>query len=329
MSLIEGYEDRAKGIMLGLACGDALGRPVEFSSPTRIEREHGRVTEMLGDGTHHQPPGTITDDTEMALCIAQSLIEQKQFDPVDIARRFVGWYESDPFDIGGMTRRSLVRIQNGESWDMAGEAEWESSPEGGNAGNGSVMRCAPLAIAYAEYPSALARTSMDSSRITHADPRCMYGCAILNLTLRAALADHDQPLESAMQLLADDVATTMHKSIGVVPDGTSTVLEGGVPEELNTAMNSIPNGVYSGSLLNSGYVVDTLQTALYDGLTADTVEEAIISAVNRGGDTDTIGAITGAVAGARLGTATLPERWLSVLDTQSELERLGTKLTAY
>jgi len=329
MSLVDGYEDRAKGVMLGLACGDALGRPVEFTSPARIEREHGQVTEMLGDGTHRQPPGTITDDTEMALCIARSLIEREQFDPEDIGQRFVEWYESGPFDIGGMTRRTLVRIQNGESWDTAGEAEWESSPEGSNAGNGSVMRCAPLAIAYAEYPAALIRTSIDSSRITHADPRCTYGCAVLNLTITAAIKNQENPLSTALNLLSEDLATSMQRTIGVIPDGASPILEGGLPEDIRIALEPIPDGIDSNHLSNSGYVVDTLQTALYDALTAKSAEEAIITAINRGGDTDTIGAITGVVAGAKFGASSLPDRWLAEIDEREELEDMATALAAH
>jgi ADP-ribosyl-[dinitrogen reductase] hydrolase len=102
--------DRARGVLLGLACGDALGRPVEFSSAAQIESEHGRLTEMIGQGTWNQPAGTTTDDTEQALCIARSLVGQQEFDPSDIADRFVAWYESDPFDIGGMTMRALSRL---------------------------------------------------------------------------------------------------------------------------------------------------------------------------------------------------------------------------
>ena len=329
MSVANGFEDRAKGVLLGLACGDALGRPVEFASPEQIKREHGRVTEMLGNGTHRQPSGTITDDTEMALCIARSLIEQEQFDPTDVAERFVAWYESGPFDIGMMTQRALSRIQHGESWETAGEREWKASPEGSNAGNGSVMRCAPLAIAYADYPAALVRTSMDSSRITHADPRCTLGCAVLNLTIAAAIQDQDAPLSAALNLLSEDLATSMQRTAGVIPDGASTVLEDGVPQELRTAVEAIPDGIDPDQLSNSGYVVDTLQTALYDALTAESVEEAIITAVNRGGDTDTIGAIAGAIAGARFGGSSLPNRWLDEIDERGELKRIAIELAGH
>ncbi|WP_311170858.1 ADP-ribosylglycohydrolase family protein [Halobellus ordinarius] len=329
MPVENAFEDRAKGVLLGLACGDALGRPVEFASPEQIKRDHGRVTEMLGNGTHRQPAGTITDDTEMALCIARSVVEQDQFDPADVAERFVAWYESGPFDIGGMTRRALSRIQDGESWETAGEREWEASPEGSNAGNGSVMRCAPLAIAYADYPAALVRTSIDSSRITHADPRCTFGCAVLNLTIAAALQDQDAPLSTALHLLAEDLATSMQRTAGVIPDGASPVLEGGIPEELRTTLEAIPDGINPDQLSNSGYVVDTLQTALYDAVTAESAEEAIITAVNRGGDTDTIGAIAGAIAGARFGGSSLPNRWLDEIDECDEFEQVAIELAAH
>jgi ADP-ribosyl-[dinitrogen reductase] hydrolase len=329
MSIENGFEDRARGVLLGLACGDALGRPVEFASPEQIQREYGRVTEMLGNGTHRQPIGTITDDTEMALCIARSLVEQGQFDPGDVAERFVAWYESGPFDIGGMTRRALSRIQRGESWETAGEQEWEASPEGSNAGNGSVMRCAPLAIAYADYPAALVRTSIDSSRITHADPRCTLGCAVLNLTIAAALQRLDAPLGTALEVLSEDLATTLQRTAGVIPDGSSTVLEGGLPEELRTALEVVPDGITTDQLSNSGYVVHTLQTALHDALTADSAEEAIITAVNRGGDTDTVGAIAGAIAGARFGGSSLPTRWLDAIDERDELEQIAIELAAH
>lgn len=103
-------QDRARGVLLGLACGDALGRPVEFLTADDIEREHGRVTEMLGDGTWHQPAGTITDDTELALCVARSLAERGSFAPTDVAERFVAWYESGPFDVGTMTADAIRNL---------------------------------------------------------------------------------------------------------------------------------------------------------------------------------------------------------------------------
>jgi len=296
--------DRARGALLGLACGDALGRPVEFASAEEISAEHGQLNEMVGQGTWNQPAGTITDDTEQALCIARSLVEHQTFDPADVADRFVGWYDSGPFDIGRMTMKSLSRLKHGDTWDEAGQHVWEQSREGQNAGNGSVMRCPPLAIPYATDWDRLTSVSRQSSQITHADPRCTEGCAILNLTIAGLLDDADAPLQDALDYVGADA-----------------------PGELVTALEPLARGDAPGTLETSGYVVHSLQTALHDGLLADSVEEAIVTAVNRGGDTDTIGAIAGAVAGARFGASQLPDRWLGAIDEADELERLATQLT--
>jgi len=296
--------DRARGVLLGLACGDALGRPVEFSTPARIEATYGRLDEMVGDGTWSQPAGTVTDDTDQALCLARSLVDRSGFDPADVADRFVAWYESGPFDVGGMTRRSLERLQAGESWDEAGQGVWEASVEGANAGNGSAMRCPPLALAFADDPDRLRATSRDSSRITHADPRCTAGCAVLNLTIAGLLDGEDAPLETAL------------------------AAAGEVPEELANALDPIARGETPTTLETSGYVVHSLQTALHDGLGGESAEDAIVTAVNRGGDADTIGAIAGAVAGARFGASELPERWLDAIDERAELVTLADELRA-
>jgi len=293
--------DLARGVLLGLACGDALGRPIEFKSADAIATTHGRLDEMVGHGTWNQPAGTITDDTEQALCIAHSLVETGTFDPSDIASRFVSWYDSNPFDIGRMTMKSLSRLKHGDKWDEAGQHVWENSREGQNAGNGSVMRCPPLAVPYATDRGRLAEVSRQSSRITHADPRCTEGCAILNLTVAGLLGGFETPLQDAL----DDVT--------------------GAPDELTTALKPIARGE-SPELQTSGYVVHSLQTALHDGLRADTATEAIVTAVSRGGDTDTIGAITGAVAGARFGASRLPDRWLSTIGEIEELNTLAEEL---
>ena len=295
--------NRTRGILLGLACGDALGRPVEFSSASSIAAEHGQLDEMIGHGTWNQPAGTITDDTEQALCIARSLVEQQAFDPADIASRFVDWYDSNPFDIGRMTMKSLSRLKHGDDWSEAGQHVWETSPEGQNAGNGSVMRCPPLAIPYATDWDRLVTVSRQSSQITHADPRCTYGCAVLNLTLAGLLDDVDTPLQDALNYV-----------------------NASAPDELTAALRPLARGDQPDLLETSGYVIHSLQTALHDGLHTTDAEEAIVTAVNRGGDTDTIGAITGAIAGARFGASQLPDRWLTAIDEVDELEALAMEL---
>lgn len=299
------FENRARGVLLGLASGDALGRPVEFNSPEQIERKHGTLDEMVGNGAHGKPAGTITDDTELTLRIARSLDENGGFDGEDVARRFVEWYRSGPFDIGMLTADALRKIDYGVPWDEAGRECWEERPEGQNAGNGSVMRCAPYAVFYSdeEDRDRLVEVSKASSGITHADPRCTYGCAVLNLTIAGLLNGDNSPLKSALNHVSSEA-----------------------PDELIEALEPVTRGHGLDGLSNSGYVVDTLQTALHDALSAESAEDAIITSVNRGGDADTIGAVAGAVAGARFGVDELPERWLGEIDERDELEDLATRL---
>lgn len=295
--------NRASGVLLGLACGDALGRPIEFKSAETITSQFGTVTEMLKDGTHSQPAGTVTDDTELALCVARSLVEHESFNGQDIAERFHEWYEGGPFDIGLMTADAIREFQRGTSWQDAWRVVWEHRSEGSNAGNGSVMRCAPHAIAFADAPNALVQVSKQSSAITHYDRRCTYGCAILNSTIAGYLSGADSPLYTVLERIQEDA-----------------------PDELVDALHPVPDGINNDQLQTSGYVVHTLQTALYDALTAETAKDAIVTAVNRGGDTDTLGAVTGALAGARFGSESLPERWLETIDYRNDLEALAQEL---
>jgi ADP-ribosyl-[dinitrogen reductase] hydrolase len=296
-------EDRATGVMLGVGCGDALGRPVEGLSAPTIESQYGTLEEMVGGGVHHQPPGTLTDDTDLALCLARSLVDTGGFAPTDVAERFVTWYEAGPIGMGRMTADAVCNLEEGLAWDEAGRRVWRCRPEGENAGNGSVMRCAPYAVAFADDLARLEAVSRDSSAITHADPRCTAGCAVLNATIATVLREDADGL---------DALRTARSQVDDVPD------------ELASVLDSVPRP--RERCRTTAYVIDTLGTALSIGLTADSAEDGIVDAVNLGGDTDTIGAVTGAVVGARFGAASLPERWLSVLDRADELRALGEEL---
>ncbi|MFC7027179.1 ADP-ribosylglycohydrolase family protein [Halomicroarcula sp. GCM10025710] len=288
--------DAAKGTLLGLACGDALGRPVEFRSPEQITEQHGTLTDMVGHGTHGKPAGTVTDDTDLALCIARSLAEQAAFDGEDIADRFAEWYDDGPFDVGLMTADAISEYKTGTSWRDAGREVWQRRAEGSNAGNGSIMRCAPHAIAFADESDTLERVSKQSSAITHHDPRCQYGCVLLNHTIAGYLNGTDDPVTDAIARI-----------------------DGAAPDELVETIRLVPDVVDENQLENTGYVVHTLQTSLYEALTADNAAEAITASVNRGGDTDTLGAVTGAIAGARFGADALPDQWLDTLEYRDDL----------
>ena len=297
--------DRARGTLLGLACGDALGRPVEGWPRSRIAAEYDRLTEMHGDGAHGLSPGAITDDTELALCLARSLAASDGFDADDAAARFTRWFEGDPTGIGGMTRRVLSRLATEVDWQTAAEEVWRRSPEGQNAGNGSVMRCAPLAVRFADDLDRLVAASKTSSRLTHWDPRCTHGCAALNLVVAGFLRAEADPVDWALARLEDDV-----------------------PGEVRVALEEAAATDDPTMLPVTGYVVDTLEAGVGHARLAEDAETAVVSAVNNGGDTDTVGAVAGAVAGARFGASGLPERWLDVLENRDELAALAEALTA-
>jgi ADP-ribosyl-[dinitrogen reductase] hydrolase len=245
-------------------------------SKSEIKDEYGFVDSFLANGTHGQPAGTVTDDTEQALCIATSLASLGEWDPESASEQFVDWYKSKPFDIGRTTAQSMENLAANMDWEKAGKVTQSELPDE-RATNGSVMRCAPLAIAYPYDTQKLIQYSRESSLITHAHPRCQYGAAILNLTLANILTFTENPLLHALDSVRGDA-----------PDGLVSRL---------SSLGETSEAELSGS----GDVTDTLETALYYGLTGASFFEAVMNAVNNGGDTDTIGAITGAVAGARFG----------------------------
>jgi ADP-ribosyl-[dinitrogen reductase] hydrolase len=299
--------DRAAGCLLGLACGDALGRPVEGYSSAGIAADYGRLTEMRGRGVHGRSAGTVTDDTAMTLRLARSLADRGGFDGTDIAARYVDWYASDPQGIGSMTAETLGRIQGGAAWDEAGPAVHVTRPEGENAGNGSLMRAAPLALAFRTDHDALVDAAVADSRITHADPRCVESCVAF-VRILAGLLDGDQPGDA-------------------LDAGRSLAVERDAPGDVRTALAAADDAALA-ELETTGYVIHTLETALHDGLTADDPEGGIVAAVNRGGDADTIGAVTGALVGARFGAGALSPRWVNELDDDLavELRSLGERL---
>lgn len=295
---------RAVGCLLGLACGDALGRPVEFQSSTAIADRYGRVDQMYGNGTHGQPAGTVTDDTDLAAALARSLAETGEYDAADAADRYLAWYESDPFDVGATTADALRELRSGADPTDAGRVVWERRPEGRDAGNGSLMRCAPLALAIAD-DDRRDEAAVADSRITHADPRCVESCVAYLTVIDRLLAGAD--------------------ATAAVDAGLSRAADRDAPRAVRTALANATDD-RAAELETSGYVVHTLETALYDATTAADAEEAIVTAVSRGGDADTLGAVAGAAAGARFGADALPDRWLDVLDAEAELRELAATL---
>src|SRR5215207_2211235 len=172
--------NRYRGCMLGLACGDALGGPVEFKSRDWIaEKYPGGLRDFVGGGWLSLEPGEITDDTQLTLAVARGLAKGGPLDMDDIAANFLEWHHSRPKDQGNLTRAALELLDNGTPWTKSGDIARGTGASGG-AGNGSVMRCAPVALRFCNDRTAMIEASIAMSRITHADPRCTWGTVTIN-----------------------------------------------------------------------------------------------------------------------------------------------------
>lgn len=297
MTVSLSLQDRYRGCLLGLAVGDALGAPLEFRDRSEIERDYGRLREMIGGGWLNTVPGEYTDDTQMTLGIARSVAELGRIDPADIARHFVAWYQTKPKDIGNTTARSIRYLVDGLPWDEAGERTTREMA-GEDASNGSLMRTAPVALVTRQDPDALIRLSLDVSRITHANPLATWSCVALDKAIVALLADDDDVLGAAEDVESAEVRQAVRSVESLSRDGLSS----------------------------GGYVLDTLRCSLWSLLRHDTFEEVVVEAVNLGGDADTTGAVAGALAGTRYGMAGIPARWLDVLQEREALQALADRL---
>jgi ADP-ribosyl-[dinitrogen reductase] hydrolase len=304
MTELETVRDRFHGCLLGLAVGDALGATVEHLERAEIQFRFGLHTEIVGEGWLGLEPGEVTDDTEMALCIARSLVAQGRVDPEDIARRFVAWFLTGPKDVGNTVAASLLGIIRGEPWEEAASRVYCATPEKA-AGNGSLMRTAPVALFYSWRPRALVQASLDVSRITHAHPEAMWACVALGQAIAAAI--QATVVAAAETLLA----------------AAAAVREPAVRQAVVDAPLLDPV-----SAPTDGYVLNTVRIALWAVTSHDAFEDAVVAAVNLGGDADTAGAVTGALAGARWGLSGIPSRWLAVLRGRDELEVLADRLLA-
>ncbi|MFQ5878920.1 MAG: ADP-ribosylglycohydrolase family protein [Dehalococcoidia bacterium] len=291
-------QDRFRGCLLGLAVGDALGAPVEGWSADAIRRRYGRLTAMVGGSAlgRRLGPGETTDDTAMMLCIARTIAQRRRFDAAEVARRFLAWYDTKPKDIGSTTRVALSLLRQGVPWQEAGRLAHQQLG-GQMAGNGSIMRCAPIALLRWRNEPLLMEESIDSSLITHYDPRACWATVALNLLLVQCLMGHKERSLAAVALKVAE-------------------------PEVRLAVRSAPT-LMARALPNSGFVLDTLQAALWCFLHAESLEEALVAAVNLGGDADTIGAVCDALAGAYYGAAAIPSRWLSPLRSRDEISELA------
>ena len=288
---------REMGCLLGLAVGDALGTTLEFEEPGTFEP----ITDMAGGGPFGLKPGQWTDDTSMALCLAESLIEKKGFDPKDQMERYVRWWKEGHlsstgrcFDIGNTVSSALRSfLQTGEPYSGSADAY--------SAGNGSIMRLAPVPMAYARDPEKAIEMAAKSSRTTHgaveAVDACRYFAGLLVGALNGAekealLSSRYCPVSGCWE------GQPLAPKIDAIAAGSFKEKE---PPEIR----------------GTGYVVASLEAALWAFHKSDTFAEGALLAVNLGNDADTTGAVYGQIAGAYYGEAGIPEHWRNILAKKS------------
>lgn len=301
---------RAKGAMLGLALGDALGTTLEF----KPKDTYPPLIDMIGGGPFKLQAGQWTDDTSMMLCLADSLIDQNGHDADDQMSRYVGWWQHGDnsvtghcFDIGSTVVTALKRyLETGEP--NAG------SRHNYSAGNGSLMRLAPVAIFYSRLrgfsESDLLHFAKASSITTHAERRAVEACQITAWLLDRILCAG---------------ATAPSK------EGLFTELELRWQEEpLHPELAELVRGAFitkpRDDIRGTGYVVASLEAALWAFANSDNFEQGALLAANLGDDADTTAAIYGQIAGAYYGAQSLPQHWLDKLYWREEIEACAVEL---
>jgi len=314
---------------MGLAVGDALGVPLEGAAVPNLADGAGRATlqPVLEMGSVPGfPPGTCSDDTAQALCIAESIIEKSGFDAADVARRFVEWYEAGGLGIGRTTLMALQAMSAGgagSAWEEASRATHEQLG-GMTAGNAAVMRCAPLAVLFAGDEQALIDASAASARITHWDPLAGECAAAVNLIIARCLGggDDGSSVVAEVALVCDERAQGLH------PAKRSASPQMRVAQALREAA--------TGGLIDldpaSSFSLETLRTAAHFFMAAESFEGALSECVALGGDADTNGAVLGAMLGARFGEAGpkgVPGRWTSALVDAERVRCVAVKLADY
>ena len=286
--------DRVVGSVLGLALGDALGAPFEGRRADEVP-DPLPALELPWMGL---PPGSTTDDTAMARNLVRSLAARGSFDPDDLAARHLEWFRSDPTDVDTFTRRVLSRVDRGEDAFEAARAVWEERGPEVSTGNGSVMYCAPLGLAYADRAEELLEVAPKLSALTHFDERCRT--AVLAVTLAvAALADGHSPEGAVTGALAAVVDR-----------------EGGEELEYLVEMAGVGRRIDGP---DQGFCLFTAGVALQSLLGTGDFETEVSRVVALGGDTDTNAAVAGALLGALVGEKGVPPAWLDRLQDRTAI----------
>lgn len=290
--------NRAAGALLGLASGDAVGTTVEFLPRGAFPP----VIDMIGGGPFRLEPGQWTDDTSMALCLAESLLVDPDLSPDDLMHRFDQWVETGYnsstdrcFDIGNTTLAALGRFKRTGD-PFAGD----TSPKA--AGNGSIMRLAPVPIRWWRDPAKAEAIARQQSQTTHAAPEAVDACALLTRIISSAIRGAERDI-----VLSPPVDPTWQPAVQAIAAGSW-------------------RSKHEADISSTGYVVHTLEAALWAVATTTSFKDAVLRAVNLGHDADTVGAVAGQIAGAIYGLDAIPQHWVAQLYRREDLLDLATQL---
>jgi ADP-ribosyl-[dinitrogen reductase] hydrolase len=294
---------RYRGALLGLAAGDALGTTLEFESPGTFSP----LSTIVGGGPFNLRPGEWTDDTTMALCLAESLIARAGFDPIHQSETYLRWLRDGHwsvtgrcFDIGVTTRGSLERFEMTRQ-PYCGSTDPQA------AGNGSIMRLAPVPLLFARKPAEATERSGDSSRATHGSALCVDACRYLGALIVAAV--NGVPKD---RLLTNDFGQNW--------------LERPLIEKIAAVAAGSFKAKEPPAIRGTGYVVDSLEAALWAFHKSDNFRDGALLAVNLGDDADTTGAVFGQIAGAYYGEEGIPAEWRSILAMREQITEMADQL---
>lgn len=291
-----------QGVILGAAVADALTAPVQYLSRDEIREQFVEVREMVGGGWLRLRKGECSGDTHMMLCMMESIIEEGSFNVDHSVDKLLKWYRTKPKGIGKTTEESLKRLNKGETWRTASQQVYSRRIHS-SAGNGPLIRSIPIALRYTSDFSSLVSFSTDSAMITHADPLATSGVVLLNMMISHLLQTEEK----------DPRAGCLDRLFGTQQNIWKPIFD-----EIDY--------LDSDDLIASGFVIDTLQSALWCYLKTESFENAIVTAINRGHDVCTLAAVTGVLAGAYYGVEKIPARWLDALEHRDALMALAQRI---
>lgn len=279
---------------MGLATGDAMGGPLEFMSTNQVQIKHGRVTSMIGGGWLQLRSGQYTGNTLLMMAMAENLIEHRDLDIGDLSARYLKWHRTNPRDIGPVTRAALALIHEGENIETAA-ARADTEMSGESDDNDPLPRCVPLTLLYYHSPEILMQKTVQAVTLTHRNKKVISAAVTLNLILSRILNG-----ESERDKIFAQVANLLDENeLGIY--------------------NMLPDvsGKKEESLRSSSRVQDTLETAVWAVWKKKNYRDAIVTVINLGGAAGTIGAVTGALAGACYGEGNIPPAWLQALEDKN------------